>query len=144
MPANTTPIFPLTPATNWGTITTANTAKDGTGTVTTIFTAGANGSRIDQIKIRPLGTNVQTVVRFFLNNGSANSSAANNSLIHEYTVLATTVTETAAQVDIDLLIDKGDSLIVPIPFLPAGYKINITVGTTIAAGLSVVCHGGNY
>ena len=48
MPANTAPIFTLTPDVQWGTTTvaTANTAKDGTGTVLTVFTAGANGSYV--------------------------------------------------------------------------------------------------
>ena len=36
MPANTSPIFPLVPNVAWGKLTTANTAKDGTGTVGTI------------------------------------------------------------------------------------------------------------
>jgi len=83
MTANTQPIFPLTPKVSWGTVTTANTAKDGTGTVVTVFTAGADGSRIDQIKVRALGTNVATVIRFFVNNGSTNATAANNSLVHD-------------------------------------------------------------
>ena len=46
MPANTSPVFPLTPVVPVGqTLTTANTAKDGTGTVVTLYTAGANGDR---------------------------------------------------------------------------------------------------
>ena len=60
MPANFQPIFPLTPKVSWGSVDTANTAKDGTGTIVTIFEAGANGARIDQIKVRAKGTNVAT------------------------------------------------------------------------------------
>ena len=39
MAANTAPIYSRTPVVGWGTLTTANTAKDGTGTVVTLFTA---------------------------------------------------------------------------------------------------------
>ncbi len=144
MPANTVPIFPLSPKTSWGSVATANTAKDGTGTVVTVFTAGANGSKIDQIKVRPLGTNVATVLRLFVNNGSANTTATNNSLVHEKTIAATTLSEVSELADTDLLIPKGGDVAPPIPYLPPGYKINVTVGTTIAAGLQVTVHGSDY
>jgi hypothetical protein len=145
MPANTLPIFPLTPKVSWGTVTTANTAKDGTGTVVTVFTAGADGSRIDQIKVRALGTNVATVMRFFVNNGSTNATAANNTLIHEVTIAATTLSETAALADNNITININTTETVPpIPYLQAGYKINVTIGTTVAAGLAVTVHGGDY
>ena len=145
MPANTSPIFPLTPNVSWGNVATANTAKDGTGTVVTVFTAGANGSNLDQIKVRSLGTNVATVLRFFVNNGSANSSAANNSLIHEVTIAATTLSETSSLTDNDITIAKNTGEVsVPIPYLPTGYKLNVTIGTTVAAGLQITAHGGDY
>lgn len=145
MPANTSPIFPLTPKTSWSTVATANTAKDGTGTVVTVATAGANGARVDQIKVRAAGTNVATVMRFFINNGSANTTATNNTLVHEATIAATTLSEVAALADNDILIAKeGAASVPPIPYLPAGYKINVTIGTTVAAGLHVTVHYGDY
>jgi hypothetical protein len=145
MPANTQPIFPLTPKVAWATLTAANTAKDGTGTVSTIFTAGADGSRIDQIKVRPLGTNVATVMRFFINNGNTNATASNNSLIHEVTIAASTVSEVVALTDYNVTIPINSSeTISPIPYLPANYKINVTIGTAVSAGLQVTVHGGDY
>lgn len=145
MSANLDPIFPKTPNVSWGTVTTANTAKDGTGTMVTVFTAGANGSKIDQIKIRALGTNVATVLRFFINNGQTNATAANNSLVHEVTIAATTLSEVAALADNDITITKNTTeTVVPIPYLPAGYKINVAIGTTVAAGLQVTVHGGDF
>lgn len=144
MPANTTPIFPLTPKVSWGALSAANTAKDGTGTVVTVFTAGANGSRIDQIKVRALGTNAATVLRLFVNNGLTNATPANNALVHEITVAATTLSETAALTDNDVLISKGDNVTCPIPYLPANYKINATIGTAATAGLAVSVFGGDY
>lgn len=144
MSANLQPIFPLTQKVSWGTVVTANTAKDGTGNQVTVFTAGINGSKIDQIKVRALGTNVPTVLRFFINNGSANTTASNNTLAHEVTIAATTLSEIVALADNDVVISKGSDVFVPIPYLPPGYKLNVTVGTTIAAGLQVTVHGADY
>lgn len=145
MPANTLPIFPLTPKVSWGKVETANTNYDGTGTVVTVFTAGAEGSRIDQIKVRALGTNVATVLRLFINNGSTNATATNNTLIHETTIAATTAIQTAQLVDnlITVTVNTTET-VPPIPYLPAGYKINASVGTGVAAGLQVTVHGADY
>lgn len=135
MPANISPIFPLTPKAAWCTLTTANIAKDGTGTVGTCFTAGANGARVDFLKVRALGSNVATVLRVFVNNGADSTVAANNSLLTEVTIAATTLSEVAMLVDNLITLDMS---------IPAGYKINVTNGTTVAAGLQVTGLGGDY
>lgn len=135
MAANTAPIYPLTPNVAWGTVATANTAKDGTGTVVTVFTAGANGARVDKVKIRAAGTNIATVLRVFINNGSTNATAGNNTLFMEATIAITTLSEVAALADNEILLGL---------VLPAGYKVNITIGTTIAAGLAVTGVGGDF
>jgi len=140
----TSPVFPVTPKISYGTLTTANTAHDGTGTVSTVFTAGTNGSVVDKIAVTSLGTNVATVLRFFINNGSDNTVAANNSLVFEKTIDATTLSEVAELTTYDLLTDKGSNQFPPIPFLPAGYKINCTIGTTVAEGIQVTAFGGDY
>ena len=144
MPANTIPIFPVTPKIGFGKVLTANAATDGTGTTVEVFAAGVNGAKIDQIKVRALGTNVATVLRFFINNASTPTVAANNTLIHEETMAATTLSQVAALADKDVLISKGADAVTPIPYLPAGYKVLVAVGTTIAAGLQVTVHGGDY
>ena len=142
MAASTNPIFPNVPVLTWGTVTTANTAMDGTGTVVTVFTAGAAGSRIGGIKVKSLGTNIQTVLRIFINNGSPNTTAANNTLYGEYTIA-----QTAASANTSLT-EYYIPLIQAYPntqlALPIGYKINVTIGTTVAAGLQITCDGGNY
>jgi hypothetical protein len=138
MTANFQPIYTLTPDIVVGqTILTANTAVDGTGTVVTCFTAGANGSLLKGIVFRALGTNVATVARIFINNGSTNTTASNNILFGEITLSATTLSQTAALATYEW---------VPPPnfTLPAGYKANITIGTTVAAGYAVSGYGGDY
>jgi hypothetical protein len=137
MPANTAPIFTLIPKTSWGAtaITTANTAKDGTGTILTVFAAGANGSYVQRVRFRPSGTAVQTVARLFINNGSTNATAANNILFDEITLPAITGSETAAQPSLEIPLNFG---------LPVGYLLNITIGTSVAAGWYVSAIGGDY
>jgi hypothetical protein len=137
MAANTQPIFSIAGDIEWGTtaITTANTAKDGTGTVLTVFTANVDGAFVQRIRFRSAGTNIATVARVFINNGSTNATAANNILYDEITLAATTLSETAAQPVYEL----------PLNFaLPAGYVLNVTLGTTVAAGYYVSVIGGKY
>lgn len=52
MAANTSPIFILTPNVGTTRISGSNTASDGSGTVYQLLTAGANGTRVDAIRIR--------------------------------------------------------------------------------------------
>lgn len=138
MAANTAPIFTLLGDIQWGTtaITTANTAKDGTGTVLTAFTADAtNGGFVQKIRFRAAGTNVATVARVFINNGSTNATAGNNILFDEITLSATTLSEVASLPVYEL----------PLNFaLPPGYKINVTIGTSVSAGYYVSVVGGKY
>jgi hypothetical protein len=62
--------YAATPRTAVGQVTTANTNRNGTGTIATIFTGGASGSRIDDISIVATGTTTAGVVRLFLNDGT--------------------------------------------------------------------------
>lgn len=147
MAQNTAPIFPGVPEIIWvsgaaataGTPgLTANTAKDAaSGTIYgPIFTADAtDGSRLDFIKVRALGTNVATVIRIFINNGSATTTAANNTLYLERTLASSTVSETSELPDI--ILPLGISL-------PAGYRIYATFGTAVAAGFHLTAVGGDY
>ena len=138
MAANTAPIYSLLGDIEWGTtvLTTQNTAKDGTGTVVNVFTADAtNGGFVQRIRFRAAGTNIATVARVFINNGSTNATAANNILWDEITLAATTLSEVAALATYEL----------PLNFaLPPGYKLNVTIGTTVAAGYYVTVIGGKY
>lgn len=122
---------------------TANTAKDGTGAVTFIQTntggvladlvAPAAGLWVDTIVVVPNGTNVATVMRLFANNGSANTTAANNELIDNVTCPATTNSEVAALQPVTFVVKK---------LFPSGTKFFYTIGTTVAAGFSVTLFGG--
>jgi hypothetical protein len=139
MAQNTTPIFPLAPRASLvgAVITAANTTKDGTaGTLTLVFTSKAvDGSRVDYLKVRALGTNVATVMRVFINNGADPTVAGNNGLFMERTIPATTLSEVAELADNYIPLDIA---------LPADYRIYVTIGTAVAAGLKVIVIGGDY
>lgn len=135
MTMTATPVFVQTPNVSWGKVKTENTALDGTGTMVTVFTAGANGAKIDKIKVKHAGTAIQTVLRFFINNGSDNEVAANNALWKEQTILAATADADAALAEYEIAADL---------VLPAGYKMNVAVGTTIVNDLHVIAEGGDY
>lgn len=51
-------------------VTTANTNRNGTGTIVSVFSAGASGSRIDDIYIVATGTTTAGVVRLFISDGT--------------------------------------------------------------------------
>ncbi len=137
MAANIAPIFCKQAAHGWDKLLTGNTTRDGaSGTVYLIFTADAtNGSRVTKVILQPLGTNVATVVRLFLNNGSATTTATNNVMIDEIGMGGTTASETAALTATEVTLD--------LPMKP-GFKLYAVTGTTIAAGIAVSAHGGDY
>ena len=142
MAANTSVIFPLTP--NNGVfnslLTTAMTntkAFDGTEAAGTAMvaclTAGANGARIDSIDVRVVSTNgatasgttAATLVRFWINNASANTTATNNQLLGELEIPAVT--------NVALATSKIPVFTLPVgKVIPAGYKIY--AGLTVAVG----------
>ena len=137
MPANTAPIFTLLPEILWNnSVTAANTTTDLTsGTIYDVFTGGTNGSYVQKIRFRHVGTNVATVVRVWLNNGGVTTTALNNTLFDEITIAANTVSQTAASTNYEL----------PLNFaLPPSYRIYVTTGTVLAAGLDVTVIGGDY
>jgi len=136
MVANVNPIFTDIP--NIGFVNGAvgpNTAKDGTGTTDLIFTAGADGSFVQKIKFRPRGTNVATVARIFLNNGGVPSTATNNMLYEEVGLPATTNTEVAAIVGLELPMNIA---------LPAGWRIYVAIASVVAGGYAITAIGGDY
>jgi hypothetical protein len=72
MAVTATPIFSQAVRHAVATISTANTNRDGSGTIGTIFTADAtDGSIVDHIDITAIGTTTAGVVRLYVHNGSA-------------------------------------------------------------------------
>jgi hypothetical protein len=128
---NVAQVWGLTPKLTWTTspMTAANTTRDGTtGTTYSLNFTGLSpdvGSLLGVITFQSLGTNVATVCRMWLNNGSSAGTAANNVLYDEFTLDATTAIETE---EIPLV-----SYTFNLP-IPAGYTIFFTLGTAVSAG----------
>jgi hypothetical protein len=160
MAVTATPVFTQTPdvGANNAVIHTAMTntkAFDGTEAVgqsmTLVFTAGADGARIDQIMCRlastngatASGTSAATLVRFWINNGSVNTTANNNIFLGEVAIPATAVTAlgTSALTTYPLTLPTNGLNI------PASYRIY--GGLTVAAGgtnvgIALSAFGGDY
>ena len=145
MAANTSPIYSIVGATdsvaanNAGLVVgpTANTAQDGTGTLYKAFTAGSNGSYIQKIRFRPVGSPAATVCRIFIST-STTTSATNTWLYDEITLPAVTVSQTAASSVFEL----------PLNFaIDPSYLLYVTFGTSTGSsgtGYSVVVIAGDY
>lgn len=145
MPGNNDPIYSrVGDVTNNGTtgmnqsITAA--ANDYTGVSANnslVFTADAtNGSFIQRLRFKAAGSNASaTVARIYINNGSANTTATNNSFCGELSLPITTASATSALSDIDY----------PLNFaLPAGFRIYVGLGTAVAGGWVVTPIAGKY
>lgn len=141
MPANTSPIYTLTPNIGFANLLAvdANTALDGTGTVSTVFTAGANGGFVTNIIVKSsttTATSAAGTLRIWINNGSTSGTATNNTLIKEFILTAVTASSTASTLNFEFPLNYQ---------LPAGYKIIVTVATMAAStGWQFTCTGADY
>jgi hypothetical protein len=64
------PAFATTPRIGFGSVTAANTNRDGTGTIVDVLTGVAAGTRIERIVLKATGDPADSVVTIFLNNGT--------------------------------------------------------------------------
>ena len=133
MPANTAPIFTLTPQIGRARIATANTNRDGTGTLGNVITGAASGTRVDRIVITATGTTTAGMVRLFINDG------ANIRAWREVPVTAITVSASAAAFTFTIV--SPDSQ-VPLLVLPNAYIL--AASTHNAEQFDVLAHAGDY
>lgn len=128
--------FSATPRIGAVVISTANTNRDGTGTIGTVFTAGASGSRIDGIVIQATGTTTGGMVRLFVHDGT------NARLFDEAPVIAITPSGTAPAFSTAL----GNSA--PLAtgryplMLPSGWSLRAS--TNNAESFNVIALGGDF
>lgn len=117
-----------------GTISTANTNRDGTGTIGTVFTAGSSGSRIDAIDLQATATTTAGMIRLFIHDGTTAH------LINEIPVSAITPSGTlpawSAQLNTNTM-----TQILPI-VLPTGYSLR--AATNNAESFKVIALGGDF
>jgi hypothetical protein len=144
MAANSNPIFQrlgdISTNTTTGMsqlVTTADNDYTGVGThYVLVFTADStNGSWIERIRMKAGGSNIASVARVFINNGSSHTSATNNAFYGEVSLPGTTAIATAATIEIDY----------PMGFaLNPSFTIYVGLGTTVASGWVFTAIGGPY
>lgn len=128
-----TPIYAATPRNSSVAISTANTNRDGTGTIGTVFTAGANGSRIEQIGIVPDAAVTAGMVRLYIYTGAAYF------LFKEIPVQALTPSGTSPVQPFWMA--SGNNIEMPL-ILPNGYSLRAS--TNNAETFHITAVGGDF
>lgn len=64
------PAFTATPRIGAISVSTANTARDGTGTIATVITGVAAGTRIERVRIAATADPADSIVNLFLHDGT--------------------------------------------------------------------------
>lgn len=102
-----------------------------------IWTADpTNGGWLEAVLLKAIGTNVASVCRFYLNNGSANTTAANNQFIGELALPAVTAINTSGTVEMAYSFRRA--------FDP-GFCLYGGLATTVASGwIPSVVSAGKY
>ena len=117
-----------------GQVSVANTNRDGTGTIGTIFSAGANGSRIDAIDLKAVDTTTAGMVRLFIHDG------VNARLLTEVPVTAITPSGTLPSWEAQL---NTNTMTQVLPLvLPTGYSLR--AATNNAETFNVIALGGDF
>lgn len=128
------PQYAAAPKCGMAQIATANAARDGTGTLGTVFTAGASGSRIDAILLKATAATTAGMVRLFVSDGT------NHRLITELPVQAQTPSGTAPGWEAQLTTGNL-SQVLPL-VMPNGYSLRAS--THNAESFNVIALGGDF
>jgi hypothetical protein len=123
-----TPNFAATPRCSSVSISTADTSRTAPTNVGTLFTAGASGSRIDEIDITATGTSTSNIVRIFIYNGTTYF------LLQEITITAITPSASVASFTTAITFN---SLVIP-----SGSSVRVT--TNNAESYDVTAFGGDF
>jgi len=128
-------------------INTANTNRDGTGTITILWTAPAfvdatnpGGSRIERLVIQATGTTTAGMIRLFLSSNAMGNTAANTFLYEEIPVTAATPSTTVQAYATALQAVTFQTLF-PIMIAPGS---TLRVSTANAESFIVTAMGGDY
>jgi hypothetical protein len=131
MAVTATPIFVQSPAYGCAQISTANTNRDGSGTIGTVLTAGANGTLVDHIDVCATGTTTAGMVRIYIHDGS------NARLWREITVAAITPSTTVNAFSYRIECGLAESAL----YLPVSHSLRAS--THNAETFNVFAFGGN-
>lgn len=122
-----TPQYATTPKCGIGQVSVANANRDGTGTIVTVLTAGASGSRIDTVTVKATGTVTDGMVRLYIHDG------VNARLYTEVPIVATTPSASVAAFETGIKLDL---------VIPTGYSLRAS--TEKAETFNVIAVGGDF
>lgn len=118
------------------TLTTGANNYDGTSVdAALVYTAGSGGGFVQRLRFKAIGSNAATVARVFLNNGSTNGTATNNSFYGEISLPITTASAVVATIEEDYPLNIA---------LPSNFRIYVLLATTVGAGWVVTPVAGQY
>lgn len=123
------PAFASTPVIGATTVSTANTARDGTGTVATVLTAGSSGTQIREIDLKGLGTTAAGLIVLYAYNGTTFTP------LTEVAVTAITASTTTASYASSV---RFDNL-----FLPNGWSLVASVTVAQSPAIAVTALGAD-
>ena len=117
-------------------MTTGDTSRTSPTNVSTVFTAGSSGSRIDKLIFIATGTTTTTMARWWIHTGTTYY------LLAEVPISAVTpsTTNPTFTTNINSVVDYN---ILPI-ILPSGYSIRATVNDTTSGGINAIVYGGDF
>jgi hypothetical protein len=127
----TSPAFISTARIGRCSLSTANTATDGTGTITDLITGAAAGTRILSVNVQGTATTVAALVNLFLYDGT------NYDLFDQFTISANTGSTTAKGYR---LVTSYTDLVLP----SATWKLGATITVAPTSGtVRVAAFGGD-
>lgn len=129
MGANSVPRFIELPIAGTAQISTANSNRDGTGTMATVVTGTKCGTLIRSVRVVATGTTTAGMVRLFLDDGSSVR------LWKELTVSAVTASATVAAYEKEF--EPGGTFILP-------DSVSIKAATEKSETFNVFVFGGDY
>lgn len=127
----TSPAFIGTPRIGITTVSTANTAIDGTGTITTLITGAATGTRVLEVDTQCAATSAAALVNLFL-------STDGGTTWHLFDQITITAATSSATVKANRNLATYANLILP----DANARLGCT--TTISQATKVVALGGDF
>lgn len=122
-----TPNFPSGPRLEVAAVSVANTNRDGTGTIVDIFTAGANGSKIDRVTVKATADPADSVVMIFVHDGVSYKLFDEYDMGNPAAASATTEGFRASESYEDLVLESGQKIAAAITAAPTAGVVNVFV-----------------
>lgn len=126
------PAFAATPKIGAVTVSTANTNRDGTGTIATVFTAGSSGSKIEEVVMKATADPADSTVVLYLYDGSTYYAFDEWDIGNPAAGSATVASYRESRVYENLI-------------LPSGWSLRASITASLTAGVvNVIALGADF